>query len=226
VRAPARYRWIASWAVVLVLALTGCERTAAEPTSRTQQHSGAAQPSSAPTTAAPTTAAPSAPAKPDLAGRCIRPTPKAPTRPDPPRGPAPGCPPDPTGRLQLPWGKVVFPEAGATVEVEVARSFDERARGLMYRTDLPEDEGMLFIFRQRRDQSFWMKNTCLPLDMLFIDRDGLIVGIEENVPTLNEGSYRVGCPSVLVLEVNAGWSRRHGVRAGQMVQIGGAQGPG
>jgi hypothetical protein len=80
---------------------------------------------------------------------------------------------------------------------------------------------MIFLFGHRRDHSFWMKNTCLPLDMIFIDRDGLIVGIEENVPTLNEGSYRVGCPSVVVLEVNAGWSRRHGVTAGQQVRIGG-----
>jgi len=116
---------------------------------------------------------------------------------------------------------VVFPAAGVAVRVEVTRAFEERARGLMFRTDLPEDEGMLFIFRQRLDHSFWMKNTCLPLDMLFIDGDGLIVGIEENVPTLNEASYRVGCPSQLVLEVNAGWSRRHGVMAGQKVEIGG-----
>ncbi len=205
---------VAAW---LALAAGACERTTAEPTSRGQTNGGTPKG----TAVTGTTATASGAQPPSLAGRCLRPTPKAPTRPDPPRGPAPGCPADPTGRFQLPWGKVVFPAAGATVEVEVARSFDERARGLMFRTELPEDEGMIFLFGQRRDHSFWMKNTCLPLDMLFIDRDGLIVGIEENVPTLNEGSYRVGCPSTLVLEVNAGWSRRHGVTAGQWVQIGG-----
>ncbi|MBW2457891.1 MAG: DUF192 domain-containing protein [Deltaproteobacteria bacterium] len=204
----------AAW---LVLAAGACDRTAAEPTSHGQTNGGSTQGPAAPGTTATATSDP----PPSLEGRCVRPTPKAPTRPEPPRGPAPGCPADPTGRLHLPWGKVVFPAAGTTVAVEVARSFDERARGLMFRTELPEDEGMIFLFGQRRDHSFWMKNTCLPLDMLFIDQDGLIVGIEENVPTLNEGSYRVGCPSALVLEVNAGWSRRHGVSAGQRVQIGG-----
>jgi uncharacterized membrane protein (UPF0127 family) len=65
-----------------------------------------------------------------------------------------------------------------------------------------------------------MHNTCIPLDLLFIDEDGLIVGIVESAPTLNDDSRGVGCPSRFVLEVNAGWSRRHGVRPGQRVRLG------
>jgi hypothetical protein len=114
---------------------------------------------------------------------------------------------------------VRFVEADKSVSVEVAEKNEHRLRGLMYRTALADSEGMLFVFERRRVHQFWMRNTCLPLDMLFIDRDGLIVGIEENVPTLNDRSYRVPCPSLYVLEVNAGWTRRHGVTAGQRVEL-------
>jgi len=121
--------------------------------------------------------------------------------------------------LKLRHARVLFDRAGAVSEVEVAEQPPARMRGLMYRRSLGEDQGMLFVFDQRRVQRFWMKNTCLPLDMLFIDRDGLIVGIEENIPTLNERTYQVGCPSTFVLEMNAGWARRHGVRAGQQARF-------
>lgn len=89
----------------------------------------------------------------------------------------------------------------------------------MYRTHLAQDRGMLFDLRAREDHKFWMHNTCIPLDLLFIDFDGLIVGIVENAPTLNDASRSVGCPSRWVLEVNAGWARRHGVRAGQRIEL-------
>jgi hypothetical protein len=92
-------------------------------------------------------------------------------------------------------------------------------RGLMYRTSMADDRGMLFVFERRTVQRFWMKNTCIPLDMLFIDQDGLIVGIEENVPTLNTNSYQAGCPSLYVLEVNAGWCANNGVEPGQRVRL-------
>jgi uncharacterized membrane protein (UPF0127 family) len=152
-----------------------------------------------------------------LAGRCVRPLPAQPARPKP--SPAASCPPDPTGRPDLRVAKVRIPAAGAEVRVEVAQRDEHRMRGLMYRTSMAPDQGMLFIFEQRQPLRFWMRNTCLPLDMLFIDQDGLIVGIEENVPTLNDNGYQVGCPGQYVLEVNAGWSRTHGVKPGQFVQI-------
>jgi len=115
-------------------------------------------------------------------------------------------------------GKVRFLSAAdLVVDVEIAERHEDRMRGLMYRTQMADAAGMLFVFKERRVQSFWMKNTCLPLDMLFIDHDGLIVGIEENVPTMNVSNYGVQCPSLYVLELNAGWTRRNSVRAGQRV---------
>ncbi|AUX23543.1 uncharacterized protein SOCEGT47_040700 [Sorangium cellulosum] len=155
------------------------------------------------------------------AGRCIHATPATPERPPPTHaGPDPACPDDPTGPFQLATGKVIFLDARAPdVLVEVARKEEERARGLMYRKSMPEDRGMIFVFEQRRNHAFWMHNTCISLDMLFIDRDGTIVGIQENTPTLNDSTFQVGCPSTYVLELNAGWARRHGVVAGQKVRL-------
>lgn len=148
------------------------------------------------------------------AASCVYPTPDA---PPPHAEPAQQCPPDPTGPLRLATATLDV-AAGARVTVEIARTEEETSRGLMYRTKLAEDEGMLFAM-ERKEHTFWMKNTCLPLDMLFIDADGTIVGILENVPVLGETSRTVGCPSTHVLEVNAGWCRRHGVRAGQKVKL-------
>ena len=105
------------------------------------------------------------------------------------------------------------------VDVEIAKHPEHRQRGLMYRRELSEKEGMLFLFDRRKLLTFWMKNTCLPLDMIFIDHDGVVVGISENVPTMNQRTYHVGCPSQNVLEVNAGWSRRHGVKPGDKVRF-------
>jgi uncharacterized membrane protein (UPF0127 family) len=147
----------------------------------------------------------------------VRPTPKVPARPDPPPGPAPGCPPDPTGRLSLPWGKVVFPAAGVAVKVEVARSFDERARGLMYRTELPEDQGMLFIFGNRANQSFWMKNTYLPLSIAFIDASGTIISIQDMEPLDDETMHRSPKPALWALEMNQGWFVENGISVGDTV---------
>jgi len=151
-------------------------------------------------------------------GRCVRTEGKAPRRPEPKPGPDPKCPEDP-GRPKLRWARVTFPHNGETLDVELAETEDQRQRGLMYRKELPETHGMLFLFNNRGPRRFWMKNTCLPLDMMFIDGDGLIVGIEENVPTMNENSYSVGCASQYVLEVGAGWSRRHGVRPGNYARF-------
>jgi len=116
--------------------------------------------------------------------------------------------------------RVAFPDAGGvSVEAEFVRSEHDTMRGLMYRTTMPEDHGMLFDLRIRDDHKFWMHNTCISLDLLYVDEDGFIVGIVENAPTLNDESRGVGCPSRWVLEVNAGWTRRHGVKAGQHMTL-------
>jgi uncharacterized membrane protein (UPF0127 family) len=116
--------------------------------------------------------------------------------------------------------RIAFPEAsGSAVDAEVVRTEHDSARGLMYRTSMAEDRGMFFVLHSREDHKFWMHNTCIALDLLFIDQDGLIVGIVENAPTLNDEARGVGCPSTYVLEVNAGWARRHGVKAGQRATL-------
>lgn len=131
------------------------------------------------------------------------------------------CPADPTGNLDLPLGKIVFADApGAPrVEVELARDDAARERGLMYRTSMPEDHGMLFSWDSESPRTFWMRNTCIPLDMLYVDRDGFIAGILEQVPTLNDAPRGIHCPVAHVLELNAGWARAHGVAPGMRLSI-------
>jgi len=131
------------------------------------------------------------------------------------------CPKDPDGIPKSQSAEVTFPEApGAPkVDVELATTEKEITRGLMYRRSMPEERGMLFHLDERREHTFWMHNTCMPLDMLFIDDDGTVVGIVESATPLTDSSRTVGCPSVFVLEVNAGWCRRHGVKAGQKLGI-------
>jgi uncharacterized membrane protein (UPF0127 family) len=149
---------------------------------------------------------------------CLVPTPDT---PPPKAGPAKQCPRDPTGSPELARGSVEFVDApGAPkVEVELARTSSERERGLMYRTGMPEDAGMLFSWPEPSIRTFWMRNTCIPLDMLFLSLDGTILGLLEQVPTLNDEPRTVPCPAAHVLELNAGWSRAHGVKAGQRLVI-------
>lgn len=155
-----------------------------------------------------------------LTNRCTVPLP---SEPPPKPEPAKNCPPDPiSGGMPLKTAKLSFPEAASAPEVVVELALDpeERQRGLMYRTHMAENAGMLFDFPgPQRVQSFWMRNTCIPLDMLFIDGDGYIAGIQENVPTLNDASRSIPCPVRYVLELNAGWARDHGVRPGQRVKL-------
>lgn len=131
------------------------------------------------------------------------------------------CPADPVfGGVHMDTAQVTFPDAPGTpsVVVELAAKDAERARGLMYRTHLAKNEGMLFLPDGPAEvQTFWMKNTCIPLDMLFIDKHGVIVGILENVPPMNLDPRSVNKPSSYVLEVNGGWSATAGVRTGQRV---------
>lgn len=120
----------------------------------------------------------------------------------------------------MPVVHVAFPDAaGARVDAELVSSQHDTMRGLMYRTSMPESRGMLFDLHLRDDHQFWMHNTCIPLDLVYIDDDGLVAGVVENAPTLDDTSRGVGCPSRFVLEVNAGWTRRHGVKPGQFVTL-------
>ena len=104
-------------------------------------------------------------------------------------------------------------------QVEIAGTPEKREVGLMYRRELPSDQGMLFIFPVEKVNSFWMKNTPIPLDMIFISRDRKIVGIvHETVPFSLDGRS-VSVPSQYVLEINGGLSRRYGFKAGDVVRF-------
>ena len=105
------------------------------------------------------------------------------------------------------------------VSVEVVRSDADRARGLMNRTKLDPEAGMLFVFEASDDHSFWMKNTFLPLDMIFVDEQGRVAGVLERVPPLTTEPRTIGRPSRYVLEVNGGWAAAHGVRRGDPVRF-------
>jgi uncharacterized membrane protein (UPF0127 family) len=122
---------------------------------------------------------------------------------------------------------VVFlttPDGERKFRVEVADEGPERARGLMLREQMGEDEGMLFVFERAQMQSFWMKNTRLALDMLFIDDNGVVVGIVENAEPMTTTSRKVDKPSRYVLELLAGTSRRLGLAAGQQARFEGVPG--
>lgn len=102
-------------------------------------------------------------------------------------------------------------------DVEVADTFARRAQGLMHRESLAPDAGMLFLFEEVQPLSFWMKNTLIPLDMLFIAPDGRIINIHERTKPLDLGSYRSAEPAIAVLEINGGISAFLGIQAGDRV---------
>ena len=103
------------------------------------------------------------------------------------------------------------------MRVDVADTPQARSLGLMYRTDLAPDQGMIFFFERDEDHRFWMKNTPLSLDMIFISADGRIVGIQVDAEPFSLKPLGVGAPSRAVLEVRAGFARAHGIKPGDRV---------
>lgn len=107
-------------------------------------------------------------------------------------------------------GKYVF-------DVEIADRDDTRARGLMFRTSLGPREGMLFVYDAEQHISMWMRNTYIPLDMIFIARDGTVRRIEENTETFSERVIESGGRVLAVLEVNAGTAAALKLKPGDKV---------
>jgi len=105
------------------------------------------------------------------------------------------------------------------LSVEIADNTALRTRGLMWRSELADGAGMLFIFPAEVVQSFWMRNTLIPLDMLFIDKSMRVVGVVQWAEPRTLTSRTVGKPSLYVLEVPGGWASRYGVRAGSTVEL-------
>jgi uncharacterized protein len=103
--------------------------------------------------------------------------------------------------------------------VEIADSPAKRELGLQYRRDLAADRGMIFLFPAESEQTFWMKNTPIPLDMIFISRDLKIVGIVEQTVPFSLDPRSVGAPSQFVLEINGGLAKRYGIQSGDRVRF-------
>lgn len=102
------------------------------------------------------------------------------------------------------------------IEAEVAASPEARMRGLMQRTTLPPQRGMLFVFDQEARHCMWMKNTYLPLSVAFLDAAGRILNIEEMQPQTDD-NHCAARPARFALEMNAGWFARRGIRAGDTI---------
>jgi uncharacterized membrane protein (UPF0127 family) len=108
--------------------------------------------------------------------------------------------------------------------VELADDDNERAMGLMYRKEMSDEEGMLFIFPNSQYRAFWMKNTLIPLDILYFDQNRKLININENTPpckntTTRCPNYPSEKPAKYVLEINAGLSKKHGFRTGDELLI-------
>jgi uncharacterized membrane protein (UPF0127 family) len=103
-------------------------------------------------------------------------------------------------------------------KVEVAETPKSRARGLMFRKSMPADRGMLFDFKVEGPVSMWMKNTYIPLDMVFIGRDGRVVGVAADAEPLSERIISSPAPAYAVLELNAGVARRISLAPGDRVR--------
>jgi uncharacterized membrane protein (UPF0127 family) len=130
-----------------------------------------------------------------------------------------GAPSDEPGPIEA---VVLFPDArGATLHVEVADSEAERRLGLMERTRLPQDGGMVFLYEEPVLHSFVMRNTLIPLSIAFLGEDGRIVEIMEMVPCEAEpcDSYTPSAAYVAAVEARSRWFADHGIREGDAVQV-------
>ncbi len=124
--------------------------------------------------------------------------------------------------------EIVFPREKLTIEtaagkafefkIEVATTPEQQARGLMFRRHMEENAGMLFLFQNEQDISFWMKNTYISLDMLFIDRTGKIVDIAKSTVPMSTAQIRSKEPAIAVLEILGGLSNELTIETGDRVR--------
>jgi len=117
--------------------------------------------------------------------------------------------------------RAAFPD-GFTIDLELAVTAEEISSGLMFRPSLPESRGMLFLFEQPRQPSFWMKNTLIPLDLVFLDGGGAVVDVIANVQPCAADpcpNYPPSSPCQAVLEINAGSAAAHDIEVGATLQF-------
>lgn len=119
--------------------------------------------------------------------------------------------------------EVVFhPASGGPavpISVELARTPSELSRGLMFRKKLEDGTGMLFLFEDEDIRRFWMRNTYIPLDMIFLDSKKVVVGVEENTVPLDETGRGPNQPAQYVVEVRGGYARSHGILPGSRAEF-------
>lgn len=117
---------------------------------------------------------------------------------------------------------VSFHDGTVRVSVELAADPYQWSKGLMFRESLEKDAGMLFVFPKEEQRSFWMKNTLIPLDIIFITKDKRVVTVQKNATpctTLLCTHYSSTGNAMYVLEVNAGFADTHGIQEGDLVEI-------
>ncbi|HEX4208882.1 MAG TPA: DUF192 domain-containing protein [Candidatus Binataceae bacterium] len=126
-----------------------------------------------------------------------------------------------TACAQGPHVEIVAPDGTvrADVAAEIAATPQERETGLMYRSHLGADDGMIFLFTHPQPLQFWMKNTEIPLDMIFANSNRQVVGIVERAEPYSEQLLSAGGDSQYVLEVNGGFCARHGIKAGDHLRF-------
>jgi uncharacterized protein len=114
--------------------------------------------------------------------------------------------------------QIVTASGAHEFQVEIANDDASRERGLMYRRFMPADGGMLFEFEREAPVSFWMKNTYIPLDMIFISRAGVVKNVVANAEPLSESVIPSGPPCAAVLELNGGTAAAIGLKVGDTVR--------
>jgi len=119
---------------------------------------------------------------------------------------------------KITFDRITLEMGGESYQVEFAQTFEQRARGLMYREQLCEDCGMFFKFSSARYASMWMKNTYIALDVAYIDRNGVIVDIKPLTPHSLE-SVKASKKVRYALEMNQGWFASHNIRVGDQIEI-------
>ena len=125
------------------------------------------------------------------------------------------------GQAAPPTGRLAVETASGSVlrfDVEIAQTPEQRSRGLMFRRHLGHDKGMLFLYEREQVLSMWMKNTFIPLDMLFMNGNGVIVSIRENASPQSLDIISSKLPAKAVLEVSAGTVRRLTIKVGDRVR--------
>jgi uncharacterized membrane protein (UPF0127 family) len=105
-----------------------------------------------------------------------------------------------------------------SLDIEIADDDAKRTQGLMYRDSMVENRGMLFIFPDEEERSFWMKNTIMPLDIIYVNAKKQIVTVQKNTIPYSEDSVPSDGPAQYVVEVNAGFCDRHSIKAGDHIE--------